>query len=102
MLTGRFDFRKTFSGKLVLLLEEEVNVLWSRFRKRSTRRRWRRAKVLDLASPALRPLIDLRLKPNYRGPTSWLNELPVEPTESAAERVIISNEPNGEARPSTH
>jgi hypothetical protein len=66
-LTGRFDFRKTFSGKLVLMLEEDVRAL-SPLRKGSTRRRWRKASVMDLAATELRPLMDLRSKPNYHIP----------------------------------
>ena len=52
-LTGRFDFRKTFSGKLVLILEEDVRAL-SPLRKGSTRRRWRNATVMDLVATELR------------------------------------------------
>ena len=33
-LTGRFDFRKTFFGKLVLQVEEDVKAFWSPFRKK--------------------------------------------------------------------
>jgi len=66
-LTGRFDFRKTFSGKLVLMLEEDVRAL-SPLRKGSMRRRWRKASVMDLAATELRPLMDLRSKPNYHVP----------------------------------
>jgi hypothetical protein len=103
MLTGRFDFRKTFSGKLVLLLEEDVKVLWSPFRKRSTRRRWRQARVMDLASPELRPLIDLRAKPNYLAPSLRLAAPPqAEPLDVAGEGAVIAGEPNGDARVSTH
>ena len=53
-LTGRFDFRKTFSGKLVLILEEDVRAL-SPLRKGSTRRRWRKATVMDLAADGITP-----------------------------------------------
>jgi hypothetical protein len=103
MLTGRFDFRKTLSGKLVLLLEEDVRVLWSPFRKRSTRRRWRQARVMDLAAPELRPLIDLRSKPNYLAPSRRLEPAPqTEPLDGAVEGAIVAGEPNGEARLSTH
>src|SRR5215208_3676344 len=63
-LTGRFDFRKTFSGKLVLILEEDVRALYP-LRKGSTRRRWRKATVMDLAATELRPMMDHRSKPNY-------------------------------------
>ena len=66
-LTGRFDFRKTLSGKLVLILEEDVTAL-SPLRKGKTRRRWRKATVMDLAATELRPLMDLRSKPNYHVP----------------------------------
>ena len=60
-LTGRFNFRRTWTGKIVLQVEDErPSMLGKGFRKR-----WRDAKVLDLASPALRRLIDLRLKPHY-------------------------------------
>ena len=65
-LTGRFDFRKTFSGKLVLILED-VRAL-SPLRKGSTRRRWRKATVMDLAATELRPMMDHRSKPNYHVP----------------------------------
>jgi hypothetical protein len=114
MLTGRLDFRKTLSGKLVLLLEEDVRVLWSPFRKRSTRRRWRRARVMDLASPQLRPLIDLRSRPTYQAQSRRLEEPPLpEKLEGVVEhvvaaepnsevRVIVATEPNGEARVSAH
>jgi hypothetical protein len=60
-LTGRFNFRRTWTGKIVLQVEEERRaVLGKGFRKR-----WRDAKVLDLAAPALRRLIDLRLRPQF-------------------------------------
>ena len=50
-LTGRFDFRRTVSGKLLLLLEEDVAARWSPFRKPARRRRWRRARVLRSGGP---------------------------------------------------
>ena len=60
-LTGRFNFRRTWTGKIVLQVEDERrSMLGKGFRKR-----WRDANVLDLAAPALRRLIDLRLKPQY-------------------------------------
>ena len=54
-LTGRFRHRRTFGGRLVLQLED---VRTRRFG-RTPKARWRDAKVLDLASPELRNLIDL-------------------------------------------
>ena len=72
-LTGRFDFRKTWSGKLVLILEEDVRAL-SPLRKGSTRRRWRKATVMDLAATELRPMMDHRSKPNYHVPLRHVDE----------------------------
>ena len=63
-LTGRFKFRKTLWGKIMLQLEEEVKPLWSRSKPNALKRRWRDAKLMDLADPALRPLIDMRSKPH--------------------------------------
>jgi len=72
-LTGRFNFRKTLTGKVVLQLEEDVKAWWPS-RKR-TKRRWRDAAPMDLARPELRPLIDLRAKPNYQAQSYKLEEL---------------------------
>ena len=71
-LTGRFSFRKTFTGKCVLQLEEDVRAWWPRKR---MKRRWRDANLMDLARPELRPLIDLRSKPNYHAPSYHDEEL---------------------------
>src|SRR4051812_36488686 len=73
-LTGRFCFRKTFTGKCVLQLEEDVRAWWPRKR---MKRRWRDASLIDLARPELRPLIDLRSKPNYHAPSYHDEELDV-------------------------
>ena len=60
-LTGRFEFRRSRKGKVVLQVEEtEVRTAWFRPHKAAQRRRWRDAKVMDLAIPELRALIDLR------------------------------------------
>ena len=56
-LTGRFWFRKTWSGKVVLLVEEEKG-RWFR-RGRGPKPFWRDAKLLDLAEPPLRVLMTL-------------------------------------------
>jgi len=70
-VTGRFNFRKTLRGKVVLQLEEDVKAAWPRKR---TKRRWRDANLMDLARPELRPLIDLRSKPNYHAASyKWRN-----------------------------
>jgi hypothetical protein len=65
-LTGRFNLRKTFRGRIVLQVEEEVTGFWSRLTgKNKLHRRWRDANVLDLAAPELRSLVDLRFRPRY-------------------------------------
>jgi hypothetical protein len=63
MLTGRFELRRTWRGKIVLQIEEEVKSGWLRSRSANFRRRWRDATVMDLATPEMRSLIDLRHKP---------------------------------------
>lgn len=65
-LTGRFNLRKTWTGRIVLQVEEEVAGFWGRLTgKPRLHRRWRDAKVLDLAAPELRSLVDLRFRPRY-------------------------------------
>ncbi len=65
-LTGRFNLRKTFTGRIVLQVEEEVQSFWGRMTGRpKLHRRWRDAGVLDLAAPELRSLVDLRFRPRY-------------------------------------
>ena len=60
-LTGRFNLRKTFSGRIILQVEEEKKSFWSFFAKEvKLRRRWRDAKMIDLAAVELRPLMDMR------------------------------------------
>jgi hypothetical protein len=56
-LTGRFWFRKTWTGQLVLLVEEQ-KPRWLG-RRGTFKLRWRDAKLLDLAAAPLRPLMDL-------------------------------------------
>ena len=67
-LTGRFNFRRTLTGRIVLQVEEDKPVWWSRNGK--TRRSYRDANVMDLAKPEMRALIDLRNKPQYGQPLS--------------------------------
>ncbi len=65
-LTGRFNLRKTFTGRIILQVEEEVQGFWGRMTGRpKLYRRWRDANVLDLAAPELRALVDLRFRPRY-------------------------------------
>jgi hypothetical protein len=65
-LTGRFNFRKTLTGRLRLQVEYEGASLWGFLTgKRTACRRWRDATVLDLAAPELRTLIDQRFRPQW-------------------------------------
>jgi len=64
-LTGRFNLRRTLTGKIVLQVEEEGKARWPFSRKGTLRRRWRDANVMDLAKPEMRALIDLRNKPQF-------------------------------------
>jgi hypothetical protein len=72
-LTGRFTFRRTFMGKIVLQVEEEVKAIWPMSRKSPYTRRWRNANLMDLASPELRPLMDLRYKPQFMAQYEYLS-----------------------------
>jgi hypothetical protein len=56
-LTGRFWFRKSWTGKLVLLVEEERPRWFGG--PGETKRRWRDAKLLDLAEAPMRTLLTL-------------------------------------------
>ncbi len=64
-LTGRFTFRRTFWGKIVLQVEEEVRPIWRFWHQGARRRRWRDATLMDLAAVELRPLMDLRSRPRF-------------------------------------
>ena len=72
-LTGRFTFRRTFMGKIVLQIEEEVKAMWPMSRKSAYTRRWRNATLMDLASPELRTLMDLRYKPQFMAQYEYLS-----------------------------
>jgi hypothetical protein len=59
-LTGRFNFRKSLMGKIVLQVEEERPARWPFSTPGGVRYRWRDARSLDLALPELRGLVELR------------------------------------------
>ena len=65
-LTGKFDFRRTFGGKIVLRVEEEVRPFWRRSKANPFNKRWRNARLMDLAAPEMRWLIDMRFKPHLQ------------------------------------
>lgn len=53
-LTGRFWFRRSWTGRVVLLVEEQR----PRWLGRGARKpRWRNARLIDFAEPELRPLM---------------------------------------------
>ncbi len=59
-LTGRFSFRRTFLGRVSLIVEEEQSTNWPLFGKGKPRRRWRDAAVMDLTHPGLRKILELQ------------------------------------------
>jgi hypothetical protein len=75
-LTGRFELRRTWTGKIVLQLEDEVRTHWPWSRTAAFHRRWRDAKVMDLSSPEMRPLIDLRRRGRILPGYDSLSEMP--------------------------
>ena len=62
-LTGKFAFRRSLTGKMVLKVEEEVKRPWPLSRTAKSRTRWRDARMVDLAEAGLRTLMDLRNRP---------------------------------------
>jgi hypothetical protein len=62
-LTGKFAFRRTLTGKIVLKVEHEVNAAWPFSRTGAPRKRWRDAKMVDLTEAEMRTLMDLRNRP---------------------------------------
>jgi hypothetical protein len=62
-LTGKFAFRRTLTGKIVLKIEEEVKAPWPFSRSVRSRTRWRDAKLADLTEAQMRSLMDLRNRP---------------------------------------
>jgi hypothetical protein len=103
-LTGRFSFRKTWTGKVVLQLEEEVKTVWPLSRSKPFRRRWRNAKLMDLAAPELRALMDLRYKPQFLAQYQHLVETPA-PVAQAPQAGVSAAAPtpyDGIAIPAAH
>ena len=85
MLTGRFTFRRTFTGKIVFQVEEEVRASWPMSRKRPFRRRWRNARLMDLTATELRPLMDLRMRGPTHPSSHAVEVTPAPPTSSSTE-----------------
>lgn len=66
-VTGRFRFRPSLLGKVVMEVEEEVTIWSLRKLARVSHRRWRDANIVDLARAEMRTLMDMRLKPRHQG-----------------------------------
>ena len=62
-LTGKFAFRRTLTGKVVLKVEHDVKASWPFSRTGGSRKRWRDAKMVDLTEAAMRNLMDLGNQP---------------------------------------
>jgi hypothetical protein len=96
-LTGRFTFRRSFWGRIVLQVEEEVKALWPLSRRSPFKKRWRDATLMDLAAPELRALIDLRYKPQFMAQYEYLaSDGPVRPPSPGEQnRVEAYDAPAG-------
>jgi hypothetical protein len=100
-ITGRFNFRRSWFGKLVLVVEEEVKPFFAS-EKKPVKHRWRRATLIDLAQPEMRALIDLRPQRQFLSRTSARpaemppasmsrpNELPSTPTPPQRNPVLAT------------
>jgi hypothetical protein len=71
-LTGKFRFRKSLWGKIMLQIEEEVKPFWHRSKPGPLKPRWRDATLMDLAAPEVRPLIDMRFRPQFHFQSSFV------------------------------
>jgi hypothetical protein len=102
-LTGKYQFRKSLWGRIVLQVEEEVKPLWSKTG--GLKQRWRDATLMDLTAPEMRPLIDMRYKPHLWARTSLgLEARPVLREQDEAQAGIGGGAPvlNGEMRRIEH
>ncbi|MCJ2143625.1 hypothetical protein [Methylobacterium sp. E-066] len=83
-LTGRFWFRKSWTGRLVLLVEE-VRPRW--FSRGAGKPRWRNARLMDFAEPELRPLMAMEKLHRTGAPSATVHSLrpvPAAPMAQAA------------------
>ncbi len=103
-LTGKFKFRKTLWGKIVLQVEEEVKSFWSRSNPEARKRRWRDATLMDLADPQMRFLIGMRFRPHLRHQSRLAPEATTAHREQhEADRAEVQvPRPNGEVRRIAH
>jgi hypothetical protein len=95
-LTGRFNLRKTFSGRIILQVEEEVKSVWGLFsRQPKFRKRWRDAKAMDLPATELRALMDLRNRPRFMTQAFEPTQI-VRPAHPTVEPVLAGPRPLSE------
>jgi hypothetical protein len=59
-LTGRFRYRKTPWGAIVLQLEHDRRIPWPLRRHGEFRQTWRNAKLSDLLQPEVRGILEIR------------------------------------------
>src|SRR5215207_9654500 len=97
-LTGKFKFRKSLWGKIVLQLEE-VKPVWSYTKPATLKKRWRDATLMDLAAPEMRHLIDMRFRsrPDFQSSVTPPAAAPGERDEAPAQSGIPAPLPNAEA-----
>lgn len=81
-LTGRFWFKRTWRGKLVLLVEDESR-RWLGGRG-AMKQRWRDATLLDLAEPELQALVNLERSRRSDRPLGLIRPLHAAPSHSAS------------------
>jgi hypothetical protein len=95
-LTGRFTFKRSLWGKIVLQVEEEVRTVWPASRRTPFRKRWRNAALMDLAAPELRPLMDLRYKPQFMAQYEYLAPETQQPARSAPGQPVGESDKTAE------
>lgn len=58
-LTGRFRFRRSLTGSVILQLEHETGALWPLSMAGRRRHTWRDARIVDLLQPQMHGLLEL-------------------------------------------
>jgi hypothetical protein len=91
-ITGRFNFRKTLTGKLVLQVETRRKPWWPFARAAAPGHVWRDATMKDLAAIELQPLLNLRGNPGYapRSPVIFMMHPERPETAPTAEVVTLA------------
>ncbi|ACA20198.1 hypothetical protein M446_5917 [Methylobacterium sp. 4-46] len=92
-ITGRFNFRRTLTGKLVLQVEAVRPGWWPFGKTSSPGHVWRDATMADLAAIELQPLLNLRGNPGYtpRSPVIFMMHPDKPATPPSAEVVTLAS-----------